>query len=611
MKKKKGLFYLTENNEKYLQHKVEKKIISKNKISKLYSKKVKYTNIEPNQILSIGTNLIPFLEHNDANRALMGSNMQKQAMPLKMKETPIVQTGSEKHIAKESTSNIIIKKSGLIKYSSSKKIIINEMTKANKKKFLNWNFKLKLQKKILNIVSFNKKSKYKKRIYRIDENRKNNQNIYQIQSNIFLENEWIKKGKILTDNVNTKNSNLCIGKNLLIGYMSLDGYNFEDSIIINERLVHENILTSIYNKKYKTLLINNESGKEKLTKYIPNLDLQTSKKLKKNGIIKSGLEIKTNSILIGKIKKKSENSIEERLINSILKKNILKNTSLKLPKSINCKISKIQLIKNSKKYVIIINTIENRKIEIGDKLSGRHGNKGIISKILKSEEMPFNMDGKILDIIINPLGIPSRMNLGQIFEQMLGLAGHYLNENYQVKTFSSKLTTQTSSNLVHNKLLEARIKTKKKWIFNPHNPGKSWIFNGKTGEKFEQPINIGYNYILKLVHMVEDKLNARLIGPYSFTNQQPLKGKAKKGGQRIGEMEVWALEGYGLAYTLHEMLTLKSDDVNNRATLLQNLIEGKNLPKPNLPQTLKIFILELQCLCIEINLNLKKKLFTN
>jgi DNA-directed RNA polymerase subunit beta len=223
--------------------------------------------------------------------------------------------------------------------------------------------------------------------------------------------------------------------------------------------------------------------------------------------------------------------------------------------------------------------------------------------------MPFLIDGKILDIIINPLGVPSRMNLGQIFEQMLGLAGHYLNEKYKIEAFSQKINKEMSQNITYNKLLQARNTTKKDWIFNPRHPGKSYIFNGKNGERFEQPISIGYAYILKLIHLIEDKLNARLIGPYSIISQQPVKGKSKKGGQRIGEMEVWALEGYGSAYTLQELLTLKSDDVTNRLNTLINIVEGKNLPKPNLPQTLKIFILELQCLCIEININIKNKFF--
>lgn len=272
-----------------------------------------------------------------------------------------------------------------------------------------------------------------------------------------------------------------------------------------------------------------------------------------------------------------------------------------------CKVVNIKILKKDNIKCIIIMTSIKRNIEKGDKLSGRHGNKGIVAKIINTENMPYTQDGQPIDIIMNPLGIPSRMNLGQVFESMLGLAAHSMKEIYEVKNFYEKSNSKSSTQIVYNKLLEASEKTKKKWIFNLNNPGKTWIFNGTTGYRFKQPINIGYSYIIKLIHQVEEKINSRMIGPYSLITQQPLKGKSKKGGQRFGEMEIWALEGYGSAYILQEILTLKSDDTSNRNQTLINLIEGKNLPEPQLTQTAKIFIIELQTLCLEISFNLNEK----
>jgi DNA-directed RNA polymerase subunit beta len=313
--------------------------------------------------------------------------------------------------------------------------------------------------------------------------------------------------------------------------------------------------------------------------------------------------IANNSTLIGKIKKNNIKQIQEKLMKEIFKKEIIKDTSVKSGKTKESTCISTKIIRKKKSISIIIHCIEKRNLEIGDKLSGRHGNKGVVAKIKNRENMPFTQDGRALDIIMNPLGIPSRMNIGQVFECLLGFSADSLKEIYEVKGFYEKQGNKTSSNIVYNKLFEARKKSKKKWIFNPNNPGKSYLISSKTGEKYKEPINIGYSYILKLIHLVEDKINARMTGNYSLITQQPLKGKSKNGGQRIGEMEIWAIEGYGAAYTLQELLTIKSDDTNNRIEALTNLMNGKKLPLPDLAKTTKIFIIELQALCLEIILN--------
>lgn len=291
----------------------------------------------------------------------------------------------------------------------------------------------------------------------------------------------------------------------------------------------------------------------------------------------------------------------------IFKKEIIKDTSIKSGKNKESTCISVKIMKKKPSISIIIHCIEKRNLEIGDKLSGRHGNKGIVANIKNRENMPFTQEGKPLDIIMNPLGIPSRMNIGQVFECLLGLSANTMKEIYEVKGFYEKKKNKNSTNIVYNKLFEASQKSKKKWIFNPNTPGKTYLTCGKTGQKYKEPINIGYSYIIKLIHLVEDKINARMIGNYSLITQQPLKGKSKNGGQRIGEMEIWAIEGYGAAYSLQELLTIKSDDTNNRSSALINLINNTKLPIPELPKTTKIFIIELQALCLEIIVNNNEK----
>lgn len=334
------------------------------------------------------------------------------------------------------------------------------------------------------------------------------------------------------------------------------------------------------------------------------------KNLKKNGIIKTGSIIKNQEILIGKIKTKIEKTIITKLLSTIFNKPIKKDVSLKAPKGLTGIITKVKILKKKSLYSVVIYITEKRKIQIGDKIAGRHGNKGIIAKILSQADMPYLQDGTPLDMILNPLGIPSRMNVGQILECLLTLAAVNLTEKYKLLPFDEMQKDKTSQTIVYKKLNEARKITRKNWLFNPNYAGKSKILDGRNGKVFKQTVTIGYAYMLKLMHLVKDKINARLTGPYSLRLKQPIRGKAKNGGQRFGEMEVWAIEGFGAAYTLQELLTLKSDDLNNRSKTLFSIMKGNELPSPNIPESFKTLILELQSLCIEINIfNKDKKVF--
>jgi DNA-directed RNA polymerase subunit beta len=333
------------------------------------------------------------------------------------------------------------------------------------------------------------------------------------------------------------------------------------------------------------------------------MNLRVIKNLKKNGIIKIGASIENQEIIIGRIKLKYENTKITKILNNLFGKTIVKDTSIKLPKGTNGVITNVKIKRKKLIYSISIDVIERRKIQVGDKVAGRHGNKGIISKILPTEDMPYLPDGSSVDIILNPLGIPSRMNVGQIFECLLTLAAKNLKEKYRMLPFDEMQKTKEISKIItYNKLYEARTITNKSWLFNPNYPGKTKIIDSRTGSTFKQPVLIGYAYMLKLVHLVSDKINSRLTGPYSLILKQPIRGKARNGGQRFGEMEVWAIEGFGAAYTLQEILTIKSDDLTNRSQTLFGLIKGTQLPKPNIPESFKTLVLEIQALCIELTI---------
>jgi DNA-directed RNA polymerase subunit beta len=610
IKRKKGTFFISTRQEKqlilipsdfFINKEDKETLVKKNKEFRTEKRsKINFINTSTNQTLSIGTGLIPFVEHNDANRALMGSNMQRQAVSLMKKEIAIVQTGLEKLVGKNTDKIILAKNSGKIKFESNKKIKIIEKKNINKQNIL---LIKKIKEKIKQKFRFNNK-KYKIKTYALQINQKSNQDTNLHNTKIILKNQWIQKGQTLADSKSTVKGRLAIGSNIFIGYMSWEGYNFEDAIIINEKIVENNKFISTHIKKYKTFLINNDIEEEKITKKIPNIRLTDIKYLGKNGIIKKGSFIKKETILVGKIKKNKKRNINTKLLNSIFpNKQKIKNISLRTLKDTQGTILKTKILKKQNTHSITIYIIDEKKIKIGDKLSGRHGNKGIISKITKIEDMPYTQDGTPLDILLNPLGIPSRMNVGQILECLLGLAGKNLKENYKIKLFDEMNRKETSTNLIYQKLYEARKKTNKKWLFNQNNPGKTTIFNGKTGLQFNQSITIGYSYILKLIHLVDNKVHARSTGPYSLISKQPLRGRGKNGGQRFGEMEVWSLEGFGAAYTLQELFSIKSDELTSRVNIMHTIIKSEIINKKEISESLKTLIIELQALCMDIKIH--------
>nr|AEQ94246.2 RNA polymerase beta subunit [Eutreptia viridis] len=643
LKKNLGKFFLSAKQEENTKITHNQKIISNKKLNKksIYNK-INYIGISPLQMISIATSLIPFLEHDDANRALMGSNMQRQAVPIINPDNPIVGTGLELETARDNSSIILAKQSGLVIKSNSKEIFLKTFINLNKIKITeNRNYwkkfnqtlkyqlieetsnitslyntqnifkKLKkdfLKKKLKNEIKRFKKHKSLKKIkneivkYTLTKYKKSNQNTCINNKQLVYTGEWVQNGDIMADNSTTTKGELSLGKNLLVAYMPWEGYNFEDAIIINERLIHKNFYTSIHIDKYEIKTRQTEFGSEIFTNNLPNIKTPN---LDHNGIIKTGKWVKNGDILIGKItprKNTLNQSPESRLLRSIFGKETrnVKNTSLRVPPGISGRIINTQIFKKQTARVYLAH---KKEIKTGDKFSGRHGNKGIISKILPQEDMPYLQNGIPIDIILNPLGVPSRMNVGQLFECLLGLAGYFLKENYRITPFNETYGEEISKKITFQKLYEASKHTNQNWILEKNNPGKSRIFDGRTGKTFDQSIVVGYSYILKLFHLVDKKIQMRSIGPYSKITQQPLKGKAKKGGQRLGEMEVWSLQGFGAAYNLQELLTIKSDDIQarNKAQIL--IIERKKISKPKVPECFKVLIRELQCLCLDVNLH--------
>ena len=538
-------------------------------------------SIFPFQYFSIGASLIPFIEHNDANRALMSSNMQRQAVPLSRSEKCIVGTGLERQVALDSGASAVAEHGGKILYTDTDKIILlgNGDTLS------------------IPLVMY----------------QGSNKNTCMHQKLQVQRGKCIKRGQILADGAATICGELALGKNILVVYMPWEGYNSEDAVLISERLVYEDIYTSFHIRKYEIQTHATSHGPEKITKEIPHLEAHLLRNLDKNGIVILGSWVETGEILVGKLTpqmvQESSYAPEDRLLRAILGIQVSssKETCLKLPIGGRGRVIDVRWIQkkkgsNSKLETIRIYILQKREIKVGDKVAGRHGNKGIISKILSRQDMPYLQDGRPVDMVFNPLGVPSRMNVGQIFECSLGLAGDMLDRHYRIAPFDERYEQEASRKLVFSELYEASKQTSNPWIFEPEYPGKSIIFDGRTGNPFEQPVIIGKPYILKLIHQVDDKIHGRSSGHYALVTQQPLRGRAKQGGQRVGEMEVWALEGFGVAHILQEMLTYKSDHIKARQAVLATTIIGGTIPKPvDAPESFRLLVRELRSLAMELN----------
>ena len=540
---------------------------------------VDFISISTVQVVSVAASLIPFFEHDDANRALMGSNMQRQSVPLIFPQKPIVGTGLENQIATDSGLTLNSQFSGIINSVTANKIVIKNYTG-------------------------------KKLTYRLQKYLRSNQQTCINQRPIVWKGEKVKSGQILTDGPAITNTELSLGQNVLIGYMPWQGYNFEDAILVNERLVYDDVFTSIHIERYKIEIDKNSENSERITKNIPNLSSNELKHLNDDGIVKVGTFVKPGNILVGKVisNNTSEQLPESKLLRAIFgaKAKGVKDNSYKMPEGDYGRVietvtfnRRTKLIYKFEKIYIFVAQI--RKIQVGDKIAGRHGNKGIISRILPRQDMPFLPDGTPVDILLNPLGVPSRMNVGQIYECLLGLAGDKLNSRFKILPFDEMYGLEISRILINKKLRQASITKNESWLFNPYAPGKIVLMDGRTGIEFENPVTIGNAYMLKLIHLVDDKMHARATGPYSLITQQPLRGKAQHGGQRFGEMEVWALEGFGAAFTLKELLTIKSDDMQGRNETLNAIVKGQKIPKFGIPESFKVLLHELRSIGLDMS----------
>nr|YP_009296587.1 RNA polymerase beta subunit [Apophlaea sinclairii]AOM65727.1 RNA polymerase beta subunit [Apophlaea sinclairii] len=545
---------------------------------------IDYIAVSPIQIISLATSLIPFLEHNDANRALMGSNMQRQAVPLLNPESPIVGTGLESKVATDSGTLVISRTCGKIVYVSSTKIGV-----------------LTPKGQIIH--------------YRLKKYHRSNQDTCINQRPVIWPGEYVKTGDVLADGSSTDRGEIALGKNVVVAYMPWQGYNYEDAFLISERLVYEDIYTSVHIERYEIECRQTKLGYEKITRNIPNISEATLSQLDKSGIVYVGSWVESGDILVGKVTPKggSDQLPEGKLLRAIFgeKTQDVRDTSLRLPNASQVGVINLRMFTTAKgddlppgtDTVIRIYVAQKRKIQIGDKMAGRHGNKGIVSRILPVQDMPYMLDGTVVDVVLNPLGVPSRMNVGQLFEGLLGFAGHYSNQCFTIVPFDEIYGREASRSLVNKKLQEASKFTNISWLFNKCYPGKVPLFDGCTGKFFDNPITVGVSYMLKLAHLVDDKIHARSTGPYSLVTQQPLGGRAQHGGQRLGEMEVWALEAFGAAYTLQELLTVKSDDMYGRNEVLNAIVKGKLIPKPGTPESFKVLMRELQSLGLDISVH--------
>jgi DNA-directed RNA polymerase subunit beta len=540
---------------------------------------VDFIAISTVQVVSVAASLIPFFEHDDANRALMGSNMQRQSVPLILPQKPIVGTGLENQIAINSGLTLNAPFDGTVSSVTANKIVIKNNTG-------------------------------KKLTYKLQKYLRSNQQTCINQRPVVWKGETVKSGQILTDGPAITSSELSLGQNVLVGYMPWQGYNFEDAILINERLVYDDIFTSIHIERYKIEIDRNSETSERTTKNIPNLNPAEIKYLNEDGIVTVGTFVKPGDILVGKVisNNTSEQLPESKLLRAIFgaKAKGVKDNSYRMPDGDYGRVietvtfnRKTKLTYKFEKIYVFIAQI--RKIQVGDKIAGRHGNKGIISRILSRQDMPFLPDGTPIDILLNPLGVPSRMNVGQLYECLLGLAGDKLNSRFKILPFDEMYGLEVSRILINKKLRQASITKNESWLFNPYAPGKMVLIDGRTGIEFENPVTVGNAYMLKLIHLVDDKMHARATGPYSLITQQPLRGKAQHGGQRFGEMEVWALEGFGAAFTLKELLTIKSDDMQGRNETLNAIVKGQQIPKFGIPESFKVLLHELRSIGLDMS----------
>ena len=533
---------------------------------------IKYMDVSPRQIISTAASLIPFLEHDDANRALMGCNMQRQAVPLLFPEAPIVGTGMEGKAAYDSGVLVKSKRKGTVSYVSADKVIITPDEREND---------------------------YDVDVYEMIKYQRTNQDTCFNQKPIVRKGEVLPAGGVIADGPATKNSEIALGRNLLVGFVPWNGYNFEDAILISEKVVKQDYYTSIHIKEFVTEVRETKLGPETITIDIPNTSEKALENLDEEGIIRVGAKVKSGSILVGKVTPKSETETtpEFKLLNSIFgeKAKEVRDTSLKLPHGVEGTVIDIQRLKRNEgddlspgvDEIVKVLIATKRKLKEGDKMAGRHGNKGVVARVLPEEDMPYMEDGTPLDICLNPLGVPSRMNIGQIMETMLGMAGGHLDKFFETPVFQSASTEQIEQSMV-----EAGLPSNSKFT----------LYDGYTGEPFENQVFVGYMYYLKLHHLVDDKMHARSTGPYSLVTQQPLGGKAQFGGQRLGEMEVWALEAYGAANTLQELMTIKSDDMTGRAKIYESIVKGDTATSAGIPESFNVLVQELRGLALDVRI---------
>ncbi|MER3408825.1 MAG: DNA-directed RNA polymerase subunit beta [Thermoleophilia bacterium] len=560
------------------------------------AKEVDFMDVSPAQIVSVATALIPFLEHNDANRALMGSNMQRQAVPLLITEPPLVGTGLEYRAAVDTGDVVLARRSGTVVDVDAERVVVE-------------------------------RKDGERDVYELVKFMRSNQGTLIHQRPIVALGEKVKAGQVLADGSSTHRGELALGKNLLVAFMPWEGFNFEDAIVISERLVKEDVLSSIHIHEYEIDARSTKLGDEEITRDIPNRSEESLKDLDERGIVRIGAEVGSGDLLVGKVTPKGETELtaEEKLIRAIFKEKAreVRDTSLKVPHGEGGKVIDVKTFSRDAgddlppgvNELVRVYVAKKRKIAEGDKLAGRHGNKGVIAKIVPEEDMPFLEDGTPVDVVLNPLGVPSRMNIGQILETHLGWAAYHgvFGENGKADgptpvsspVFDGATPVDVDDALV--KWVEQNPDSPIKMKVDPTRPpgrrcsGKVRLLDGRTGEPFDQKVTVGYMYILKLLHLVDDKIHARSTGPYSLVTQQPLGGKAQFGGQRFGEMEVWALEAYGAAYTLQEMLTIKSDDTVGRVKAYEAIVKGENIAEPSIPESFKVLLKEMQSLALDVH----------